>query len=148
MSQERILSVRLIRGDSSLVQWKRVEGKRLTESDQMAVFVSQRAVGPVTILELGEQLKAENVSEFRDTLQHLVEQGHRHLLLDCSRIRIVDSQGIGSLVGNWISIKKRGGKLGLLNPPVRLQDVLRIIGLQRVIESFDDIGKALPSLAE
>jgi len=120
----------------------------LTESDQMAAFVSQRTVGPVTILELGEQLKAENVSEFRDTLQHLVEQGHRHLLLDCSRIRMVDSQGIGSLVGNWISIKKRGGKLGLLNPPVRLQDVLRIIGLQRVIESFDDIGKALPSLAE
>jgi len=114
----------------------------------MAAFVSQRTVGPVTILELGEQLKAENVSEFRDTLQHLVEQGHRHLLLDCSRIRMVDSQGIGSLVGNWISIKKRGGKLGLLNPPVRLQDVLRIIGLQRVIESFDDIGKALPSLAE
>ena len=118
------------------------------ESDQMAAFVSQRTVGPVTILELGEQLKAENVSEFRDTLQHLVEQGHTHLLLDCSRIRIVDSQGVGSLVGNWISIKKRGGKLGLLNPPVRLRDVLRIIGLQTVIESFDDIGKALPSLAE
>ena len=113
----------------------------------MAVFISQRTVGPVTILELGEQLKAENVSEFRDTLQHLVEHGRNHLLLDCSHIRFVDSQGIGSLVGNWISIKKRGGRLGLLNPPVRLQDVLRIIGVQQVIESFDDIGKALPSLA-
>ena len=116
--------------------------------DQMSVFISQRTVGPITILELGEQLKAENVEEFRDTLQHLVEQGRSHLLLDCSRIRIVDSQGIGSLVGNWISLKKRGGKLGLLNPPVRLRDVLRIIGLQQVIDSFDDIGKALPSLAE
>ena len=116
--------------------------------DQMSVFISQRTVGPITILELGEQLKAENVEEFRDTLQHLVEQGRSHLLLDCSRIRIVDSQGIGSLVGNWISLKKRGGKLGLLNPPVRLRDVLRIIGLQQAIESFDDIGKALPSLAE
>jgi anti-sigma B factor antagonist len=114
----------------------------------MSVFVSQRTVGPVTILELGEQLKSEDVSEFRDTLQHLLEQGQRHLLLDCSRIRIVDSLGIGSLVGNWVSVKKRGGKLGLLNPPVRLRDVLRIIGLQKVIESFDDIGKALPSLAE
>jgi anti-anti-sigma factor len=114
----------------------------------MPVFISQRTVGPVTILELGEQLKAENVSEFRDTLQHLVEQGRSHLLLDCSHIRSVDSQGIGSLVGNWISLKKRGGKLGLLNPPVRLRDVLGIIGLQQVIESFDDIGKALPSLAE
>ena len=114
----------------------------------MHVVLSQRTIGPITILELGEQLKAEDVPEFRDTLQQLVEQGRTHLLLDCSRIHIVDSQGIGSLVGNWISLKKRGGRLGLLNPTVRLQDVLRIIGLQQVIESFDDIGKALPSLAQ
>jgi anti-sigma B factor antagonist len=114
----------------------------------MPVFLSKRTIGSVTILELGEQLKAEDVVEFRETLQDLVEQGRSHLLLDCSRIRIVDSQGIGSLVGNWISVKKRGGRLGLLNPPTRLRDVLQIIGLQKVIESFEDIGKALPSLAE
>jgi anti-anti-sigma factor len=114
----------------------------------MPVFLSQRTVGPITILELGEHLKGENVSEFRDTLQHLIEQGHNHLLLDCGHLRIIDSQGIGSLVGNWVSIKKRGGKLGLLNPPVRLRDVLRIIGMKEVIEWFDDIGQALPSLAK
>jgi len=119
-----------------------------TEINQMPVFLSQRTIGPITILELGEQLRAENVSEFRDTLQQLVENGRTNLLLDCSRIRICDSQGVGSLVGNWISIKKRGGRLGLLNPSARLRDVLRIAGLQQLIESFDDIVKALPSLAQ
>ena len=114
----------------------------------MPVFLSQRDVGPITILELGEHLKAENISEFRETLQHLVEQGRSHLLLDCGHLRIVDSRGIGSLAGNWLSLKKRGGKVGLLNPPVRVLDVLRIVGLQEVIERFDDIGKALPSLAK
>jgi anti-anti-sigma factor len=103
-----------------------------TEIDQIRVFPSQRTVGPITILELGEHLKAENISEFRDTLQHLVEQGQSHLLLDCSRLRIVDSQGIGSLVGNWVSLKKRGGKLGLINPSARLRDVLRTVGMQNL----------------
>ena len=111
----------------------------------MPVFLSQRAVGSITILELGEHLRAENVSEFRDRLQHLTKQGQIHLLLDCSSIRIVDSQGIASLVGNWVLLKKWGGKLGLLNPSVQLQGVLRIAGLRQTIESFDDIGKALPS---
>ena len=114
----------------------------------MPVFLNQRTVGQITILELSEHLKAENVSEFRDTIQHLVEQGQRYLLLDCSRLRIVDSQGIGSLVGNWVSLKKRGGKLGLLNPSSRLRDALRLVGMQEVIEAFDDIGKALPTLAK
>jgi anti-anti-sigma factor len=114
----------------------------------MPLVLSQRNDGPVTVLELGEQLQVENIPEFRDTLQRLADQGRIYLLLDCSRINIVDSQGVGSLVGHWISLKKRGGKLGLLNPSARLREVLQIVGLQNVIESFDDIGKVLPSLAE
>ena len=111
----------------------------------MPLFLSQRIVGPITVLELGEQLKAQHVSEFRDTIQQLVEQGRIHLLLDCSRIQKVDSVGIGSLMGHWISLKKRGGKLALLNPSARLRDVLQVTGLQEVIETLDDIGKALPA---
>ena len=114
----------------------------------MSVFVSLRTVGSITILELGEHLRAENVCEFRDMFQYLAEQGQIHVLLDGSRLRIVDSLGIGSLVGNWVSLKKRGGKLGLLNPSSRLRDVLRLVGMQEVIESFDDISMALPSLAK
>jgi anti-anti-sigma factor len=110
----------------------------------MSVFLSQRTVGSVTILELGEQLKAPQVKGFRDTVQDLVDQGRIYLLLDCSRIQSVDSVGIGSLVGNWISVKKRGGKLGLLNPSARFQGFLKAVGLLDVIESFDDVSKAMP----
>ena len=108
----------------------------------MPLFLSQRTVGLVTVLELGEQLKARDVPEFRDTLQQLVDQGRTFFLLDCSRVQSIDSVGIGSLVGNWISIKKRGGKLALLNPSARFQSILKLVGLQDVIESFDDVSKA------
>ena len=114
----------------------------------MPLFLSQRIVGPITILELSEQLKAQHVPEFRDKLQQLVEQRRVRLLLDCSRIQKVDSVGIGSLVGHCVSLKKRGGKLALLNPSDRLRDILQVAGLQDVIESFDDINKALRSAAE
>jgi anti-anti-sigma factor len=111
----------------------------------MSLFLSQRIVGPITILELGEQLKAQDIPEFRNTLEPLIDQGRIHVLLDCSHIKKVDSVGIGSLVGHWISLKKRGGRLALLNPSTRLRDVLQVACLQGVIESFDDIGKALRS---
>jgi len=110
----------------------------------MPLFLSQRNIGSITILELGEQLKAQNVSEFRETLQQQLDQGRTQLLLDCSHIHSVDSVGIGCLVGHWISLKKQGGRLALLNPSVRLQNVLRVVGLHEVIESVDDIGKINP----
>jgi anti-sigma B factor antagonist len=115
------------------------------EVAHMPLVLSQSNIGPVTLLELNERLTIESVPELRDTLQSLADQGRRDLLLDCSRVTAVDSQGIGSLVGNWVSLKNRGGKLKLLHPSVRLRQVLEIVSLYRVIDSFDDIGQALRS---
>ncbi len=109
----------------------------------MPLVLSQRKVGPVTVLELNERLTIENVRELRDAIHNLVVQGRQFLLLDCSRISFVDSQGIGGLAGNWLSLKKKGGKMEVLNPSVRLREVLQVVGLHKVIECFDDIGQAL-----
>ncbi len=109
----------------------------------MPLVLRERRIGPITLLELSERLTIEYVPELRDRLQNLAVQGHRFFLLDCGQISVVDSQGIGGLVRNWLSLKSRGAKLKLLNPSVRLREVLQIVGLQKVIECFDDIELAL-----
>lgn len=109
----------------------------------MSLILRLRTVGPITLLELGERLTMENVSELRDQLQDPAAPECRFFLLDCSRIGAIDSQGIGGLVRTWLSLKKRGGKLKLLNPSARLREALQIVGLQKVIECFDDIELAL-----
>ncbi len=109
----------------------------------MRLVLHERNVGTITLLELGERLTIENVPELRDTVQKLIMQGRRSLLLDCSQISAVDSRGIGSLVSNWLSLKNRGGRLKLLNPSVRMREVLKIVGLQKLVECFDDIEVAL-----
>lgn len=109
----------------------------------MSLVLNQRNVGPVTLLELSERLTIENVPEFRDTVHDLAVHGHRSLLLDCSRITVVDSMGIGSLLSNWVSLRRQGGKMELLNPSVRLRELLQMVGMHKVIECFDDVGQAL-----
>jgi anti-sigma B factor antagonist len=109
----------------------------------MSLVLCERNVGPVTLLELDERLTIENVPELRDKLQHLASQGRRALLLDCSRVRVVDSTGVGGLVRDWLWFKRQHGTLKLLNPSERLREVLQLLGLQKVIECFDDISLAL-----
>jgi anti-anti-sigma factor len=109
----------------------------------MALVLYERSVGPVTLLELSERLTIENVSELRDKLQYLNEQGRRSLLLDCSRVSVVDSTGVGALVRDWLWIKRQHGTMKLLYPSQRLREVLQLLGLQKVIECFDDISLAL-----
>jgi anti-anti-sigma factor len=109
----------------------------------MSLVLCERSVGPVTLLELSERLTIENVSELRDKLQHLNEQGRRSLLIDCSRVSVVDSTGVGALVRDWLWIKKQHGTMKLLHPSQRLREVLQLLGLQKIIECFDDISLAL-----
>lgn len=109
----------------------------------MPLVLAERSVGPITLLELSERLTIENVSELRDKLQRLHELGRRSLLLDCSRVRVVDSTGVGALVRDWLWVKRQHGTLKLLNPSERLLEVMRLLGLQKVIECFDDISLAL-----
>lgn len=111
----------------------------------MPLVLHERNIGPITLLELDERLTLEHVPELRHKLEELAAQGRRSLLLDCSRITVVDSRGIGGLVRNWTSVNSQGGKLKLLHPSSRFREVLQIVGLHKVFESFDDIGAALHS---
>jgi len=108
------------------------------------IFAEQR-VGPITLLELGERWTADSIAELRDSLEKLELQGRQLLLFDCGRITMIDSQGVGALVKNWVSLTKRGGNLKLLHPSPRMREVLQIVGLSKLIESFDNVEDALRS---
>ena len=110
----------------------------------MPTMINERKVGPIIMLELGERLTIEGVGELREKVESLVADGHTALLLDCSQVTAIDSQGLGALVRTWVSLNHRGGKLKLIHS-VRMREVFEITGLQKVIECFDDVGSALRS---
>ncbi len=114
----------------------------------MEAVVKERQAGSVTILELSGRLHiGAAVEELDQKLQRLVAEGRTALLLDCSQVAGIDSQGIKTLVRGVISAQRRGGKLKLLKLTPRVREVLSITRLLTVIESFDDEQAALSSFS-
>lgn len=111
----------------------------------MAAIVSERNVGPVTLLELGGRLVGEATGELHKKLQALIDAGRTELLLDCSQVTAIDSQALGMLVREWVSAERHGGKLKLLRPSSQMREALKITRLASLIESFDDVSAALRS---
>ena len=105
---------------------------------------NQRNVGPVTILELGPRLTIAEGYELRERVKALLAQGRKGILFDCGRVSVIDSQGVGALVRIWMAAGM-AGKLKLFGLPPHLKRVLRITGLLRVMDCFDDAGSALRS---
>jgi anti-sigma B factor antagonist len=112
----------------------------------MLGIVEERNVGPVTILELGPRLTAEEGSELRETVNRLLAQGRSGILLDCIRVGFIDSQGLAALLRTWISAGRKG-KIRLYSLPPLVREVLGITGLLKVMDCFQDVGSALRSFS-
>jgi anti-anti-sigma factor len=108
--------------------------------------VKEHLMGRVALLELKGRLTMGGATEALDTeLRGVIVRGHPNLLLDCSQVSGIDSSGIGTLVRYRTTAQKHGGSLKLLNPSARLRAALELVGLCKVIESFDDKTVALAS---
>lgn len=112
----------------------------------MPGIVNQRDVGPVTILELGPRLTLVEGTELRDAVSDLLARGRSSILLDCTELSYIDSQGVGLLIRTWTTAG-RGGKLSLFGVHPRVREILGITGLLKVMGTFDDVGAALQSFS-
>ena len=108
--------------------------------------VKERQTGPVTVLELSGRLTMGGGSQtLEESLQKQIAGGRRSLLLDCSQVSNIDSQGIKALVRGLTSLQRQGGKLKLLKVTPRVREVLNLMRLLTVIEAFEDEPTALRS---
>ncbi len=101
----------------------------------MDIVVNQvNDVAVATILV--EELDASNVGDFRRDIAPVLE-AHPRLVLDLSRLRFVDSSGLGAFISCLRKLNAAGGDLKLsgMSKPVRA--VFELVRMHRVFDIFD-----------
>jgi anti-sigma B factor antagonist len=122
------------------------------------VAVSVRARGDISILELkGEftlgatglsrplDLRGRRLSDLGQTLQTLLDQGRRKIVLDLAGVSFLDSAGLGELIACKKRTVEQGGDIRLLHPVGKVRDLLEMLSLNRIFQVFDDEPAALSS---
>ena len=113
----------------------------------MGLEISTRKLGDVTILDLqGEVIAGAASDALSNSLQELVAQGARKILLNLANVAKLDTTGISSIVRGFVSLQREGGKLALLNVRGRVRMVLDMTRLLNVFPNFENEGVALASL--
>ena len=64
-----------------------------------------------------------------------------------SRVRTIDSSGVGELIAAYTTVTNRGGKLGLFALPRRVLGVMEITQLVTVLDISQDEDEAVASLS-
>ena len=92
----------------------------------------------------GRVIFGPETDALRSTANELMEANPK-LLIDLSRVRTIDSCGVGALVGIMVSARNRGGDLRIVQPSDKVNDVLRVTGLHTVFVRFATIEQGTAS---
>lgn len=117
--------------------------------------VSNEAIGPVTVSQIGDVLVAairapriaeETVPAVRKALTEVADQSDK-LVLDMGDVEFIASVGISALVVVRKRIASRKGQLVLCNVQPAVENVLKIMGLAKLIPVEPDCDAALAKIA-
>lgn len=108
--------------------------------------VRERRAGGVIILDLnGRLVLEEGVPVLRASIERLVGDGQRQILLNMRDVTYVDSCGIGLLIAKLVSVRRAGGDVRLVDLTSRTRHLLEITRLLDVFPIFISEQDALAS---
>jgi anti-sigma B factor antagonist len=112
----------------------------------MTFEISTRLSDDVTIVDLkGRATIGANTDLFNVALRKLIGDGARKLLLNLANVTMIDSSGVATIVGTYVSLTRTGGGLKLVHPTDRVREVLKVMRLLPFIPTFDNEPEALAS---
>jgi anti-sigma B factor antagonist len=110
--------------------------------------VTEQDDGVLTIASIRGHLDACTVHDFSVRLDSLRKAGKRHILLECSNLDYISSQGVAVMVETAMHLRDQGGDLYLAALRDRPQLALEHLNLLCFFKRFADVADARGVLAE
>jgi anti-sigma B factor antagonist len=100
-------------------------------------------VGDVAVVTVpGEDLDASNAADFKRAMAPVVE-ANTQVVIDLSRLRFVDSSGLGAFISFLRRLNAKGGDLKLCGMSKGVRAVFELVRMHRVFEIFPTTREAV-----
>lgn len=101
----------------------------------------------VEVLRFQGDLDASEMIKIKNRLTRLVNKNHKKLLLDLKTARRVELAGLGILIDRLMKVRAQKGDIKLFNLRPEVESMLRMIGVNGLMESFHSEEEAIRSFA-
>ncbi len=103
--------------------------------------------GDVVIVNLyGKILGGQETSICHNRVHEHLSSGKKYFLIDMGNVEWTNSQGLGMLIGCYVSVTKAGGRMALARS-TNIKDLLAMTRLLQVFECYYSVEEAKQSLA-
>jgi anti-anti-sigma factor len=114
-------------------------GRTLRESP---AYVTEQREGNVVVLEVSGRLDSAGAAAFEEELLGRVAAGDRHIVVDCSDLRYINSAGLRVLLVAAKRLSADGGAIALAAASGQMRSVVEIVGFDSVFPVCDSVEEA------
>lgn len=111
----------------------------------MTIDVQKRNTAAVIRLE-GDALGGPEGSRLHDVLREMSPTERQCVVVDLGDVRLMNSSGLGMLIGAHTTVRNGEGELVLARPGERIEGLLEITRLDQVFRVFDSVEEAVEEL--
>jgi anti-anti-sigma factor len=94
------------------------------------------------VAECHGKLTFENTQVLKDAVRERIP-GHQRIVIDLKEVPQVDSSGLGTVVGLYVSARTRGCKVEIANASQQIRDLFSMTNLLSLFEPAGRHGKTL-----
>lgn len=99
------------------------------------------------IIRLNGELDHHNAVRIREKADKLIDRKNiKHIIFDFTATSFMDSAGIGVIMGRYRKVIFIGGKIAVAGVNMAVDRILKISGLYKIIEKFDNVESALKAM--
>ncbi|MDH7515560.1 MAG: STAS domain-containing protein [Bacteroidota bacterium] len=102
--------------------------------------------GVVVVVPEGTVLGGPEATSLKAEFHRLIEEGKRKIVLDLSRVTLMNSTGLGILIGSYTSLRSTGGALALASPNEQVRTLLAVTRLDTVFRCYPGVREASADL--
>ena len=101
------------------------------------------------VIELkGNIMGGPDAVSLNEKLHELIEQGKANIVVNLSKVKFMNSSGLGMLIGALTTMRKAGGDLRIANATDKIESLLVITKLITVFKHYKSLDAAIKSFEE
>lgn len=113
----------------------------------MSFNVSER-YNSVVIEMKGNVMGGPDAVNLNETLHKLIDEDKKNLVVDLSKVKFMNSSGLGMLIGGLTTMRKAGGDLRIANASDKIESLLMVTKLITVFKHYRSVDEAVASYEE
>ncbi|MDZ7272167.1 MAG: STAS domain-containing protein [candidate division KSB1 bacterium] len=111
--------------------------------------IKEQMHGNVAVLQLkGNLMGGPETLEVHEKVKELVGKGINRVVMDLSKVKWVNSSGLGAMMGAMTTVRNAQGDLRLSGVTEKVQSLLMITKLVTIFETFQTVEEAVASFGK